>query len=58
MFMSVDRTSCVTCFLGAGSRKTSVESRELATRLVDVLWPNDTIGEEMECGWIRSRIRS
>lgn len=45
-------------FLGAGNKKTSLESGELATRLVDILWASDTIGEEMECGWVRTRIRS
>lgn len=64
MVMSINRSStsylfvCCEIVFVAGSQKTSVESRGLANRLVDFLRENVTIGKEIECGWVRSRIRS
>jgi len=61
--MSVNRTSyiCVCCeivVLVAGSKRTSVESRGIASRLVDFFRANVSVGKEMERGWVRSRIRT
>lgn len=40
------------------SEKRFAESWELGNRLVDFLEEDATIGEKMECGWLRSRSKN
>lgn len=49
---------CIPEILRPGSKRTSVESRGIASRLVDFFRANVSVGKEMERGWVRSRIRT